>query len=150
MLKEEKFEINASSVGITEADGDGTNYKDIWDFKPPVNTWVLLSPNDVFSAYLVGDDTVEMPASTKVRIVRRDVTNEAGGPILGEVLYQLAKEFTDKNKLLHLSIGSMVQVGPEEHIVVQVAGADAATTGDLDASLCRFKLKTTRRKVSLA
>ena len=150
MLKEEKYEISSSSTGIVEADGDGTNWKDIWNLTVPLSTWVILKPTDTFACYLVGDDAAEMPKVTRIRIVRRDVTNEEAKPVLSEILYQLAKDETDKDKLMHLSIGTQIVVGPEEHIVVQIAGLDATgAAGDTDASASRFKIMTTRRKVGL-
>lgn len=148
-IKEAKYEINPSSAGITEADGDKTNWKDIWDFKVPLNTWIILQPKDLFAAKLVGDDTNEMPKATRVRIMRRDVANEDAKPVLSEIYYELAKDFTNWDKLMHLSIKESITVGPEEHIVVQVAGLDATGTGDIDASASYFKILTTRRKVGI-
>jgi len=122
VFKEEKYEINSTSIGITEADGDGTNFKDIWDLRVPLNTFILLKSGDYVALYLIGDDGYEMPKSTRVRVVRRDVANEDSKPVLPEVLYQLVKDFIDRNKLMKLPIGAII--GPEEHIVVQVAGKD--------------------------
>lgn len=149
MLKEGKYEINPSSTGITEADGDKANFKDIWDFKVSLNTWIILQPTDLFAAKLYGDDAAEMPKATRLRVVRRDVSNEDSKPVLSEIYYQLAKDFTDLAKLMHLSIKEKIEVGPEEHIVVQIAGLDATGTGDTDASASYFKILTTRRKVSI-
>ena len=150
MFKEERYEINSSSTGITESDGTGATWKDIWDFKVPVNQWIVLSPGDIFSCYLIGDDAAEMPKATRVRIVKRDVTNEDSKPVLPELPYQQVKQFTDRDLLMHLAIVDKVIVGAEEHIVVQVNGIDAATTGDLDASASYFKIFTHRRKKVLA
>jgi len=122
VFKEEKYEINPASIGITEQDGDGTNFKDIWSLRVPLNIFILLKPGDYVALYLIGDDGYEMPKSTRVRVVRRDVANEDAKPVLPEVLYQLVKDFIDRNKLMKLPIGATV--GPEEHIVVQVAGKD--------------------------
>ena len=147
---EEKFELNSGVSGVTESDGLGaTWHADIWDFKVPINNWILLKPKDVFSCYLVGDDGVEMPAKTQVRIVKRDVANEEAKPILPNLLYQQIKNFRDRDLVMHINVRGVVEVGPEEHIVVQVNGADVATTGDLDASASHFKLVTTRRRKRL-
>ena len=148
--KEEKFEINQNSTGITEVDGLGATWEgNIWDFKVPLNTWIKLRPSDIFSCYLVGDDAAQMPAATQVRVVRRDVANEDTKPILSACLYQRVKDFTDKDKMKHLTIDREIEVGPDEHIVVMVNGADAAGTGDTDASASNFKLQTTRRRKAL-
>jgi len=149
-FREDRFELNQSTTGITESDGLGATWQaDIWDFKVPLNTWIKLHPTDIFACYLVGDDASEMPASTQVRVVVRDVANEDSKPILSALLYQRVKAFTDRDKLKNLTIAKEIVVGPEEHIVVQVNGADAATTGDVDASASNFKLVTTRRRKAL-
>ena len=145
--KEEKFELNQNSTGITESDGLGATWAaDIWDFKPPLNTFLKLKPTDIFSCYLVGDDAAEMPAATQVRIVKRDAANEDAKPVLSACLYQRVKEFQDKGKFKRLTLDREVEVGPDEHLVVMVNGADAAGTGDLDASASNFRLQTTRRR----
>ena len=146
MFREERYEINSASTGITEADGTGATWKDIWDFKVGLNQWIILSSQDIFSAYLIGDDAAEMPKTTRVRIVKRDVTNEDAKPVLSELPYQRLKAFTDRDLLMHLAITDRLTVEPEEHIVVQVNGVDAAGTGDLDASASYFKIFTHRRK----
>lgn len=149
-IKEDRYEINPSSIGITEADGDGINWKDIWDYKVPLNTWIILQPTNLFAAKLTGDDAAEMPTTTRIRVVRRDVANEDSRAVLSEIYYQLAKDFTDLAKLMHLSIKDKVTVNSEEHIVVQIAGKDATgAAGDTDASASYFKIMTTRRKVGI-
>lgn len=147
MWKTERCEINSSSTGITELDGKGATWTaDIWDFKVPINQRFILKPGDTFAVYLVGDDAAEMPKSTKVRVVVRDVTNEAAKPILKDCLYQRLKSFSDRNQLVTLEIAQPIVVDSEEHIVVMVNGADAAGTGDTDASASHFKLLTTRER----
>ena len=149
-MKEEKYELNSLSTGITEQDGSGLLWKDIWDFKVPINQSIVLKPIDLFSAYLKGDDAAEMPNTTRIRVLRRDVANEDAKAVLNEVYYKLCKEFTDKNLLMHLSIHQPVEVGSEEHIVVQVSGLDATgIAGDTDASASFFKILTTRKRKGL-
>lgn len=146
---EEKFELNQATAGVSESDGQGATWGDIWDFLVPLNTFIILRPQDVLSCYLVGDDTSQMPAATQIRVVRRDVANSEAKPLLANCLYQQVKAFDDKNKWKHLTVGGEVVVGPDEHIVVMVNGADTAGTGDTDASASYFKLTTTRRRRSL-
>lgn len=146
---EERFEINPNSTGITETDGQGALWADIWDFKVQPNTQIKLKPTDIFSCYLIDDGgSVEMPKTTQVRVVRRDVANEDAEPILTTVLYQSIKAFTDKDKLMHLSIPWEIIVDEYEHIVVMINGNGA--TGDTDASLSHFKIQTTRRRKALS
>ena len=146
----EKFHLVPTSTGITELDGVGATWSaDIWDFQPPLGTSLVLKPTDTFAAYLVGNDTVEMPASTQIRIVKRDVTNEQAYPVLTNVYYQKVKDFTDSKKIMHLTIDKEVEVDADEHLVIMVNGADVAGTDDLDASLSHFELITTRRRKPL-
>jgi hypothetical protein len=149
-VKEEKYEINSLSTGITETDGSGLLWKDIWDYKVPLNQHIALNPHDQFCAYLVGDDTNEMPRQTRVRVVHRDVANEDSEPVMSEVPYQQVKEFTDKNLIMHLTLGKPMAIGPEEHVVVQVSGYDSSGgPGDLDASASYFKLLTVKMRPGL-
>ena len=147
--KEEIFDLTSSETGITETDGQGALWADIWDFTVPVNHAIVLKPTDVFGCKLVGDDAAEMPAKTQVRVLRGDVTNTERRPVLTPLPYQLVKEFVDKKKIMRLSITQPVKVGANEHIVVQVNGADAAGAGDTDASASYFKLRTMRIRKAL-
>ena len=151
LAKSEKFEINSGSTGITEADGSGTLWKDNWDYKVAVNQWIQITPESTFSANLVGDDAAAMPNITRVRIVRRDVANEDHKTILPECLYKQVQE--EQDRMLWMTFKNLtanILLGPEEHIVIQCAGADAAGTGDLDASASRFSLKCQRRRKALS
>jgi len=145
----ERWELNPAASGITVADGQGAKWADIWDFQVPYHVEIVLNPADIVSFYLVGDDASEMPNITQIRVVKRDTTNEESTPILSDINYKTVKEFADKKKLAHLTMGSQIVVGTDEHIVVQINGADAATTGDTDASASHFKLVTTRRRKGL-
>ena len=145
----ERWELNPSASGVTATDGQGAKWADIWDFEVPFHVQIDLKPTDIFSAYLVGDDSSEMPATTQIRVVKRDVANEDSISILSPMNYQTGKEFSDRKKLTHLTMASTMSVGTDEHIVVQVYGADAATTGDTDASASYFKLITTRKRKGL-
>jgi len=149
--KDEKFEINSASTGITETDGSTTLWVDNWDYVVQTNQKIVIKPEDIFACYLVGDDASEMPAKTRVRVVRRDVTNEDSTPLIPELPYQSAKDFQDKNKLMRFRSLRTPEVvlGEGEHLVVQVAGADVATTGDLDASASFFKIMCHRRRKPL-
>ena len=146
----ERFELNPSTTGITAVDGNGATWNaDIWDFKVPFNTQIELNPTDIFAAYLIGDDAAEMPGATQVRVVVRDVASESALPILRDTLYQRVKAFSDVKKLTKLPIDKMVTVETDEHIVVMVNGADAAGSGDTDASASHFRLVTTRKRKPL-
>ena len=145
----EKFELNANTSGITAADGVGTNFADVWDFEPPYNTRLKLHAGDVFSCYLVGDDAAEMPAKTRIRIVKRDVSNEQAKPVLSDCQYNLCKSFSEKKKMLRLTIPGEIVVDTAEHLVVMVSGMDANGDGDVDASASYFKLEILRERKAL-
>ena len=144
----QRFEISQGSAGITEADGKGATWVgDIWDYKVGYGQQIVLKPTDKFGAYLVGDDTAEMPPSTQIRVVVRDVTNQVARPILRSLPYKRCQGFQDADKVVTLDpMNGEIVVNTDEHIVVMVNGIDVATTGDTDASASFFKLHTTRRK----
>lgn len=146
----EKFELNQSSTNVTATDGIGANFGDIWDFKSLFGTKIILRPGDTISMLLTGDDAAEMPDTTRIEIVKRDVTNTEAIPLLGEVLYGAIKQFSSKKAILKLSITKEIIVNTDEHIVIRINGIDAATTGDLDASASRFALITTRERETVA
>lgn len=149
--KLEKFEINSASTGITEADGNGANWKDIWEYKVPVNTWVTIDAESVFACNLVGDDAAAMPNTTRIIVVRRDVANEDSKPLMPEIHYKAVQEEQDKKKMMYFrGLATPVTVGPEERVVVRIAGADAAGTGDTDASASRFKISCMRGRKRLS
>ena len=145
----ERWELNPAASGVTATDGQGAKWADIWDFEVPYHVEIVLNPSDIVSFYLVGDDAAAMPNTTQIRMVKRDTANEESIPILSPVNYKTGQEFQDSKKLMHLTMASPISVGTDEHIVVQVYGADALGSGDTDASASHFKLITTRRRKGL-
>jgi len=145
--KDEKFEINAGSTGITETDGQGTTFADIWVYKIQTNQKIVVNPDSIFACNLVGDDAAAMPNNTQVRVLRRDVTGEDAKTILPACPYIQVQEFQDKNKFMRFrNLVQEVVCGEGEEIAVQISGADAAGTGDTDASASYFKMIVNRRR----
>ena len=125
-MKEERFEINPATTGVTASDGLGESWQaDIWLYEVPLGQEIVLKGKDIFSCYLVGDDAYEMPPVTLVRIVIRDTANEESRPVLRDCLYQLCKAFTDVDQLMRISPpNGEVVVRQGEHIVIMVYGKD--------------------------
>ena len=145
----EPKEINRSTSGVAELDGQGATWQaDIWNLTIPFNQKYKIGPGSTFSCYLIGDDTAEMPAKTLVRVVKRD-EDEQETVTLYSGLYQNVKEFKDKNKIRTLTPKTDILSTPGQHIVVMINGADVATTGDTDASASWFKLTALRERKSI-
>lgn len=148
--RDEKFEINSGSTGITESDGQGALWADIWAFQIPLNQKIIIKPTSIFACNLVGDDAAAMPNNTQVRVLRRDVSAEDQKTILPACPYKQLQEFRDRNLFMRfLNLGEDVILGEGEWVVVQVNGADATGTGDTDASASYFKLICNRRRKPL-
>lgn len=146
-MKIDNYEIKPSTTGVTATDGAGATWNaDNWDLLAPANIWYILGGWSALSAYLVGDDAAEMPAATKIRLIKRDVRNEQTA-VLWQGLYAQIKELRGRKKLMTLDgfLKMDVTVGPTEHLIFMANGADAAGTGDLDVSASFFKLKARRR-----
>lgn len=146
----ENYDIQPSTVGITAVDGAGATWNaDNWDLKPSAGLSYTIGPWSQFSLYLVGDDAAEMPADTRVRVVKRDITNEEQ-ELIWAGLYAQVKEFADKKKRAYLGCTREVKIEESEHLVIQANGADATGTGDLDVSASHFKLASKRRRRALS
>lgn len=146
----ESYDIQPSTDGITATDGAGATWNaDNWDLKPSAGLQYRVGSWSQFSLYLVGDDASEMPADTRVRVVKRDITNEEQ-EIIWTGLYAQVKEFADKKKRACLGCTREFVINGGEHLVVQANGADVAGTGDLDVSASHFKLASKRRRRALS
>ncbi len=144
----ERIEITAAIVDVTVGDGNGASFADIWALLVPINQKYTVTEQDSLSCYLVGDDTVEMPANTKVRVVKKSIGRVDSSTVTPIVLYSQLKEFADIRKLFFLGVNRTV-IGPGEYLILQVAGADVAGTGDTDGSASSFKITATRTRPSL-
>ena len=150
-MAERKVEISQATSGVTAKDGAGATWNaDNWDLKVEINQSYKLQPGDTFSCYLVGDDTAEMPDKTRIRVVKRDLSNLLAKPLLDECLYARCKAFADKKKILRLNITQPVLLEAGEHLVVLVNGMDKAGTGDLAVAASSFKITALWRGRSLS
>ena len=144
-------EISESTTGVAQVDGNGATWQvDIFNLTVPFNQKHVFTSNCTVYMSLVGDDAAQMPDRTLVRVVKRDMDSQELKPLLS-TLYVNCKEPKNVKKMAHLNIpeGEQVVVTPGEHIAIMVNGADAATTGDTDASASSFRITSQRERKSI-
>lgn len=131
---QEQFTLTKGDSDVTSSDGPNasTSYGIIYSYHVPTGIGLIILPGHTFSLYLEGDDDAEMPATTMVKVSVLDSSKQDKRTILGPVMYQTLKEFTDRDKLARFNVVAPVKVYEKQYIEVETAGADAATTGGVD------------------
>lgn len=138
---QEPFSLTKGETGIVQTDGLdaaalAAKYGEIFGYPVPVGIGLVILPGHTLSLKLWGDDTVEMPATTLVKVVVKDASKQDEKTILGPVLYHTLKEFVDKDKIAHFDIPGPVKIYENQYIAIEVAGADVAATGGVDVTGC--------------
>jgi len=134
--RQEPFSLTKGEAGITQQDGlnASTDYGMIFEWQVPTGIGLIILPGHTFAMYLQGDDAAEMPATTLVKVLHKDSSKQDATTVLGPVLYQNLKEFTDRNKIAHFNISAPIKVYEKQYISVETAGADATGTGGVDVT----------------
>jgi hypothetical protein len=144
---------------LTKGDGDvtgttgvvaSTAYCTIWSYHVPTGIGLVVLPGHTFSLYIAGTDTFEMPATTLVKIVIWDSSKQDQKTILGPVMYQSLKEFTDRDKIARFNISAPVKVYEKQYLEILTAGADVATTGGVVLATSYFDAEISRVRSPLA
>lgn len=135
MIEKSAFQISQADANVTGSAGTAAVMTDIFDYKVPDNTTVLLRANDVIAAYLK-DASAEALATDPFEVVIRD-PNSITSKVVASGLYMDIKEFTDRNKTRKFGADAVAKSG--WHIVVRVK----ATTVLVNAS-CYFKITCLR------
>lgn len=149
VVKEEHLKLNRNISGISEADiavSTGEGMQDIWSYKVPVGHVLVFRPTDTFAAYLDDSTGAEADAGSSVAIDKTDASKQARQPILNQLRYTQIKDFTDKDKLVHLDIdpGEEIRVNEGEWVIIK--GNIGET---LDASDSYFELTCHRIRRTL-
>ena len=131
---QEPFSLTKGETGVTSTDGlnASTTYSIIWEYQVPTGIGFIILPGHTFSAYLEGDDDAEMPATSLLKVSIQDASKQDKKTIMGPVLYQSVKEFTDRTKIAKFNVAEPVKIYESQYIIVEEAGADAAGTGGVD------------------
>jgi len=133
---QEPFSITKGDANCSEQDGLNatTDFGMIFEYHVPVGVGLVILPGHTFSAYLYGDDSAEMPATTLVKVVLLDSAKQDARCILGPVMYQSLKEFQDRDKIAAFNVAEPVKVYEQQYIQILTAGADAAGSGGVDVT----------------
>ncbi len=133
---QEPFTLTKGDAAVTSADGlDGAAaiiYSDIWTYLVPVGIGHIILPGHTLAIYLRGDDDVEMPITTQLRLVLQDASAQDRKAIAGPILYASVRNFTDRDQMFRLNVPEPIKVYERQSIIIEELGPDVATTGGVD------------------
>lgn len=149
IVKEEEFEINRNTPGLSETDISvvaGEGQQDIWQFKVPAGWTIVFIGEDTFAAYLENGSSAEVAAGSSVAVDKTDASQQAREPLLNQLRYAQVKNFQDVDKLVTLDIepGQRVVVNENEYVIIK-----GNVNTDLDASDSYFALTCKRIRRTL-
>jgi hypothetical protein len=127
--------ITSGDANITAANGTAAIMSDIFTYKTPRHTAILLRPEDVLSAYLK-DAGAEAAGTDTFELIVRD-PNQLTTEVLTLGIYTTIKEFQDRNKTRKLGLAKLVK--SDYFVVLRVK----ATTV-LVVSTCYFQITCMR------
>ena len=127
--------ITQNDPNVTQSNGTAGIMSDIFNYKVPRHTAVLIRPEDIVSAYLK-DATAEALATDPFELIVRD-PNELSSEQLAQGQYTIIKEFQDRNKVKKLGASKLIK---SDYIVVLRVKA----TTVLVVASCYFQLTCLR------
>lgn len=133
---QEPFSITKGDADCSEQDGlnASTDFGMIFEYHVPVGVGLVILPGHTLSMYLYGDDSAEMPATTRVKVLVKDSAKQDERCILGPILYQSLKEFQDRDKIASFNVPEPVKIYEQQYITIETSGADATGTGGVDVT----------------
>lgn len=149
---EESWTLNSGDTTVIPSanrhDGTAAKWADIWEYQVPSGQAHILKPGHHFSAYIDdGAGAAEAEATAglcRLEVVIRDQSKQGGKTILGPVMYDTCKDFSDVTKMAKLNLTSDLVV--EERFYIVIRGlSDAA----IDESDSYFSLETIRVRSSI-
>jgi hypothetical protein len=133
----EPFTLTKGNSDVTSQDGldASTDFGTVWYYQVPNGVGIIVEPEDTFSVYLFGDDSAEMPATTRVRVLVKDSAGSGEAKVLlNSRLYASLKEFQDLDKMAHFDLTEPYKIYEKQYIYIETAGADATGTGGVDVT----------------
>lgn len=134
-VKSSEFTIDQNDSNVTKAAGTAAVMSDIYTYKVPRHTAILIRPEDILSAYLK-DATAEALGTDAFELVVRD-PNSLTTEIIASGQYTIIKEFQDRNKTKKLGKSKLIK--SDFQLVVRAK----ATTVLVNAS-CYFQITCLR------
>jgi hypothetical protein len=115
----EPFVINQEDSDVTQADGTAEAFQDLFLYRVPIGTTIILRPEDVLAFYAEETDASAAQNTGQAKVEIRDATGTEKRPVLGATQYaSFAGEFQDEDKLVHLDLAGEVRVAEREYIAL--------------------------------
>ena len=119
---------------------------DVFRYRVPQGTNIVLQNGDQFSLYLGTAPNVEAPLyATFVKLEVRDPAEQDTRKVFGDTLYLRVREFEDRNKIARLTIPEPVRVLPRQWIVIVAK----SSPDPIRVKECYFGLLTNKIAVPL-
>jgi len=134
-VKPMEHTITQNDSNVTAANGTAAVMSDIYTYKVPRHTAILVRPEDILSAYLK-DAGAEAVTTDPWELVVRD-PNSLSNEVLASGQYTVIKTFDDRNKTKKLGLSKLIK--SDFQIVLRVK----ATTV-LVVTTCYFQLTCMR------
>ena len=137
----EPFVITQEDEAVTQADGTANELQDLFLYRVPKGTKIILSPDDALCVYVVETDSTAAQNTALIKLELRDATATEKTPLVQATQYaNFAGEFQDEDKLIHLDITREIVVGEQEYIALMGKNP----TPYLDKDLSYFELRCHR------
>lgn len=135
-VKPMEFTIDQNDANVTKANGTVAVMSDIYTYKVPRHTAILVRPEDILSAYLK-DAGAEAAATDAFELVIRD-PNSLTSEVLASGQYAIIKEFQDRNKVKKLGRSKLVKSDYQLVLRVKATTVLVVTTCYFQITCCRF------------
>ncbi len=137
----EPFVITQEDDAVTQADGTAEELQDLFLYRVPKGTKIILRPGDALCVYVVETDASAAQNNALIKLELRDATATEKTPLVQSTQYaNFAGEFQDEDKLIHLDISRETVVGEQEYIALMGKNP----TPYLDKDLSYFELRCHR------
>jgi len=139
----EPFTITQEDSDVTQTDTTADALQDLFVYRVPIGTTIILRPDDVLCSYMVETDASAAQSTGQVKLEHRDDAGEGKTPLLGPMQYaSFVGEFKDEDKLQHLDITEEKRVYAQEYIALQSKNPSPYT----DKDLSYFELRCHRER----
>ena len=127
----EPFHLTSADAGNTAADGTADAWSNIWKYRVPRGTTIILSEGNPFTCYLEDDSPAEIgDRDARVQIFVRDPAENQEIQVYGPALYIASKEQQDMDLMAFLRVASPIHVPARYWIIIQAYDAVAIDASD--------------------
>ena len=116
----EPFHLTSADGGNTAADGSVNAWSNIWKYKVPRGTTIILSPGNTFACFLEDTGPAEIgDRDARVQILVRDPAESQEIQAFGPALYVASKEQQDMDLMATLRLPEPLHVPARYWIIIQ-------------------------------